>query len=106
MTKFYINGQGKYLGGFDGALPPAGAIEVAQPPSDGRQEWDGKKWVDPAGLAAELVKEKRKAAYLRDDLSTDALIVALWEKIVENKSGEADRIQAIRSKIKSDYPNP
>lgn len=45
MTKFYVNDQGVYLGGFEGAEPPIGAIEVPEPPSDARQIWDGEAWL-------------------------------------------------------------
>jgi hypothetical protein len=40
MTTFYRDAAGNYLGGFDGASPPIGAIEVPFPPSDGRMKWD------------------------------------------------------------------
>lgn len=48
MTKFFVDGSGKYLGGFDGvgalALVPRGATEVPEPPEDARQIWDGQAW--------------------------------------------------------------
>lgn len=43
-TKFYIDSDGKYIGGFDGALPPKGAIEVPFPPEDARQIWSDEGW--------------------------------------------------------------
>lgn len=46
MTKYFVDAVGNYLGGFDGAEPPKGAIEVATPPIDGRCKWDGLKWSD------------------------------------------------------------
>ena len=57
MTKFYVDSDGNYLGGFDGAEPPAGAIEVADAPQDARQTWDG-TWSpvpppDPIPVSAE-----------------------------------------------------
>lgn len=36
-TKFFIDANGKYLGGFTGAKPPDGAIEIDKPPAHG---WD------------------------------------------------------------------
>jgi len=45
MTKYYVDLDGGYIGGFDGAKPPAGAIEVPEPPDDARQKWDGTKWL-------------------------------------------------------------
>lgn len=40
MTKFYVQNDGSYIGGFDGAEPPAGAIEVSSAPDDARQNYD------------------------------------------------------------------
>jgi hypothetical protein len=46
MTQlFFVSPSGAYLGSFDGAPPPAGAIEVAGPPADARQRWDGSRWL-------------------------------------------------------------
>jgi len=35
-TRYFVDPQGNYLGGFDGAPPPTGAIEVSDPPPDAR----------------------------------------------------------------------
>ena len=50
MTKFFVYPNGAYIGAFDGAEPPDGAVEVPTAPEDGRQTWDGEKWgaVQPA----------------------------------------------------------
>jgi len=45
MTKYYVDANGNYLGGFDGAKPPKRAIEVTTPPDHGEQKWDGMKWL-------------------------------------------------------------
>jgi len=58
VTKFYIDKQGKYLGGFDGVDPPADAIEINVPPEDGRDKYVGGRW--ESGLS---VTEKRKRVY-------------------------------------------
>ena len=39
MTKYYVNAAGAYIGAYVGAEPPAGAIEVAVPPSRGSDIW-------------------------------------------------------------------
>lgn len=46
-TKYYVDGSGNYLGGFD-ANPPEGAIEVSSAPDDAKQHWNGSSW-DPTG---------------------------------------------------------
>lgn len=42
---YFVDKQGNYLGGFDGSLPDGEAIQIAQPPNDGRDKWDGKQWI-------------------------------------------------------------
>lgn len=41
--KYIVDGDGVYLGAFQG-LGPEGGIEVEIPPEDGRQLWDGEAW--------------------------------------------------------------
>lgn len=53
MTRFFVDAAGRYLGGFDGAAPPAGAVEVDGPPPHGLMKRDGAAWVDtPESIAA------------------------------------------------------
>jgi hypothetical protein len=40
MTKYYVDKDGNYIGGFDGAPAPKGAIEVVEAPKDARQVYD------------------------------------------------------------------
>lgn len=47
MTKYYIDQNGNYIGGFDGSEPPVGAIEIPSAPSDARQKWSGQGWGSP-----------------------------------------------------------
>jgi len=44
MTKYYLNANGDYLGGFQDAKPPVGAIEIAEPPENGADIWTGSGW--------------------------------------------------------------
>ena len=56
MTRFFIDSQGNYLGGFDGALPPVGAIEIESPPVHGLDKFINGEWVKtiaPAKTTAE-----------------------------------------------------
>lgn len=39
-AKYYVNGNGAYLGAWNGSLPQEGSIEVPLPPHDARQIWD------------------------------------------------------------------
>jgi hypothetical protein len=45
MTKFYVDAEGNYLGGFENAEPPLGALEVSFPPEHGWDKWDGNSWI-------------------------------------------------------------
>jgi len=50
------------------------------------------------------VEENRKAEYLTKGLTPEKLIIALWEKVIEGRSEEADKLQAERVKVKQKYP--
>lgn len=49
---------------------------------------------------------KREKEYIDKKIIPDAMIVALWEKVVENRSEAADALQTERDKIKIKYPKP
>jgi len=46
MTKYYVDAEGVYVGGFDGADPPEGSIEVPDAPPHGTCKWDN-GWCQP-----------------------------------------------------------
>lgn len=50
MTRYFVDHTGRYLGGFDGAAPPDGSIEVAAPPEHGSDIWTGDRWDESASL--------------------------------------------------------
>lgn len=43
-AKYYVTSSGDYIGGFDGAPPPVGAIEVPKPPTTAGDKWTGTAW--------------------------------------------------------------
>lgn len=49
-ARYYVTGSGAYLGAFDGAPPPAGAVEVVSPPLDARATWNGEGWDEPTPI--------------------------------------------------------
>lgn len=44
ITKYFVDKNGAYLGGFVGAEPPLDAIEVPVPPVNGTDIWDGNQF--------------------------------------------------------------
>ena len=78
MAKYYVNATGSYLGAWDNhnaagvevapIVPPPGGIEVPLPPTNGRQLWDGTKWLpfiaSPSPLAQAI------DTYLNDPVQT------------------------------------
>lgn len=50
-TRYYVNEDGAYIGGFAGVEPPVGAIEVPSAPEDYRQIWSGEEWLPLSGEA-------------------------------------------------------
>ena len=48
MTRYFVNQQGDYIGGFDGAEPPPNSIEIpAPPPLHAAQKRIGNGWGPP-----------------------------------------------------------
>lgn len=56
MTQYFVDGNGAYLGGYDGADPPDGAIEVPEAPADASQTWDGHAWSDAPAVRQLVLK--------------------------------------------------
>lgn len=63
MTKFFVDAWGNYIGGFDGAEPPQGAVEVPSAPQDARLMWTGSAWGHATLDAAKASKLAALAAY-------------------------------------------
>lgn len=78
MTRFFVDGAGRYLGGFDGeaalAKVPPGSIEVPTAPEHAAQIWGGSQWGAPppadARTDAEVIVDDllRKGLVTEDDL--------------------------------------
>jgi hypothetical protein len=48
MTKYFVDAQGNFLGGFDGAEPPIDAAEVPNAPVNGLDKFINGAWVPDA----------------------------------------------------------
>jgi hypothetical protein len=50
--------------------------------------------------------EHRQNEYFKQGITEKEMVVALWEKVMENRPASADSLQAKRSAIKQLYPKP
>ncbi|HEX5362333.1 MAG TPA: hypothetical protein VFW49_14800 [Fluviicoccus sp.] len=91
VTKYFVDVSGAYIGGFAGAEPPAGAIEVPTAPQDARQVWQGNEWSPvPVDVPQEVSRYQALAALhlagklaaveaMMEDPATDQLTVLAWK---------------------------
>jgi len=88
--RYYIDGAGRYLGGWD-QNPPADATEVPTPPADARQLWDGSLWMEiPASIPPVVTMRQARIA-----LSRAGLIAQVEQALaaMEGQAGEEARIE-------------
>lgn len=60
-TRYFVDRAGNYLGGFDGAEPPSGAVEVPVPPDHASHKWVNGAWspaAEPVPKAVPLFKAR------------------------------------------------
>jgi hypothetical protein len=57
MTKYYVDVNGVYLGGFDGVDAPVGAIEVGAPPENGNMIFKNGAWIAPISIIADRIND-------------------------------------------------
>jgi len=91
MTKYFIDERGNYLGGFDGAEPPVGAVEIPVSPEYGSDILIEGVWTQTDDRKTQVFNETRRTEYEKEGITTDAMIVALWE-------GDQDTINAMEAK--------
>lgn len=53
-TKYYVDSLGNYLGGFQGATPPEGSMEVPFAPGHAKDKWNG------TGYTKDPVRDKEE----------------------------------------------
>lgn len=99
---YYIDGQGRYLGGWD-ANPPAGARAVAYAPQDARQVWDGEQWGQIPNSTPERVtmRQARQSMLATGILGqVDSIIAAM-----PGDEGESARIDWNHAQdVRRDWP--
>ena len=86
MTKYYVDINGNYLGGFDGVDAPDGSIEVENAPNHGLDKWNGEKWIAYKYTPAIVSMRQARLALLQAGLlSTVSGAIAA--------GGDADKIE-------------
>jgi len=95
MTKHFIDNQGNYIGGFDGADPPKGAVEIPSPPPDhASQIWDGVAWsahTPPPDPDAELDMALAEVKAGLANVSTVADVAQVLSDMLDAMRGKAGR---------------
>lgn len=71
-TRYFVDGNGNYIGGFDGAEPPAGAIEVPEAPQDANQTWANGAWSAPPVVRQTVLKSTVQARIIAAGKMTQA----------------------------------
>lgn len=65
MTKYFATQSGDYIGAFDGADPPVGAIEVPMAPATAADKWNGTGWdAAPPPVPAAITMRQARLALL------------------------------------------
>lgn len=109
---YYCDAEGNYLGGFQGdtGMVPDGAVEVP-PPMDGRDKWDGEKWIPYVHIPPVVSRFQLRAAlmltpddehgnllthveYLMNSEGSDQFVLLAWREAQEFKK-DSSTIQAL-----------
>lgn len=93
MTQYFADANGKYLGGFDGATPPAGAVETPVP-ENGNQIWNGSAWTTPKAIDDDIKEDKKRSNLGKSGITLEDIVMALFEK-EKGDSKSFDEIDAI-----------
>lgn len=79
MIQYFVDGQGNYIGGFEGVHPPYGAIEVPSAPVNARDVWSNGAWVAyiPAPFVPQSVSRRQAKQALLLDGKLDSVQLAI-----------------------------
>ena len=85
------DGAGVFIAEWNSASPQPTEAEIETAHAEWKAEWDAQEFA-----------RNRKAEYP----STDELIVALWENVVEERASAVVALEAIRQQVKVRHPKP
>lgn len=80
MTNYFVDASGLYLGGFDGAEPPPGAIEVPSAPQDARQTWVDGAWTSAPAVTPTVLKSTVQARIIAAGKMDQAYAALITDK--------------------------
>ena len=104
ITKYYIDNQGNYIGGFDETIePPQDSIEIQEPPQDARQKYNFE-----TGFFNPFIRnyiDVRREEYNKRGATLEVLTVLIWKKLQgEDVQAQIDAIQALRQQVEELVP--
>ena len=85
------DGAGVFIAEWNSASPQPTEAEIETAHAEWKAEWDAQEFA-----------RNRKA----ENPSTDELIVALWENVVEERASAVVALEAIRQQVKVRHPKP
>ena len=85
------DGAGTYIRDWNSASPQPSEAEIDAAHNEWQAEYDAQEYA-----------RNRQAEYP----STDELIVALWETVVEERASAVVSLEAIRQQVKARHPKP
>jgi len=95
MTKYFVDSNGNYIGGFDGTPPPAGSVEVPTPPDHGLDKFVSGAWV--AHDSAPTVSERR--AVIDEYLDGNEALAFIAIAVAEGAKTKSEIKTAAKAKV-------
>lgn len=99
MTKYYVDPNGNYLGGFDGTQPPEGAVEILTPPEHGSDIYSNGAWTQTAEQRTRIFNKTRREEYEKEGVTMEAMVIALWEGDQATINAMEAKRQAVKARI-------
>lgn len=89
-------------------IPIDGVVDATPPYIDFRPEaTDEQRQQAQAILDAHVpedYRDRRQQAYIERGVTVEAMVIALWERVVEGRPEASDALQSIRETIKAEFP--
>lgn len=102
MTQYYIDQQGHYLGGFDGAEPPAGAIEVPIAPERASDIWERGAWSAKPVVPESVTRYQGYLALFDAGVTEEMIEAKLAELLTGSELGRALLVRRTASTLRRD----